>query len=105
MIEVERFWCSRHGSFRLDSTAGAGELGIVVDGYDAQARVPQLGRILANELHAWPAKRLYFRVASRTVKWSLLLEGCLRHTFEHVEVREILPLRRADARHRNGTVR
>ncbi|WP_157488794.1 hypothetical protein [Pseudofrankia sp. DC12] len=78
-------------------SAGSDELCLVLDSLDeAQARVPNVGAIVADCVRRLPYERLFLRIACRTSDWPPGLEGRLEQLFGAVTVVEILPLRRAD---------
>ncbi|GJM36843.1 MAG: hypothetical protein DHS20C19_02100 [Acidimicrobiales bacterium] len=77
---------------------GESEICLVLDSLDeAQARIPQVGSIIAARLRGLPAQRLYLRILCRTADWPTGLERALGEIFRQPLAIELLPLRRSDA--------
>jgi len=79
---------------------GTGKLHLFLDSFDeCRVQVNTLPAMLLAELRGSPVERMILRVACRTADWPPTLESGLRELWGvHVDVRELLPLRRVDVR-------
>ena len=73
-------------------------LTLTLDSFDeAHDSIPNLHVLLAEYLEGWDRKRLSLRIACRTAEWPSSLTEKLERMFDHVNLVELLPLRRVDA--------
>jgi predicted NACHT family NTPase len=82
-----------------DWLEGQHRLHLFLDSLDeCLLRVKTIASLLADEFKKYPIERLFLRMACRTVDWPHGFENDLRILFgdEHVQVFELLPLRRID---------
>ncbi|WP_410790636.1 NACHT domain-containing protein [Kribbella sp. C-35] len=78
--------------------AGTGVLCLTLDSFDeAHGRIQNLPRMLDEYLEDWDCARLLLRIACRTADWPASLRTVLDKQFGHVDIFELLPLRRDDA--------
>lgn len=79
---------------------GTAKLQLFLDSFDeCRVQVSTLPAMLLGELRACPVERMVLRVACRTADWPISLEEGLRELWnDHIDIMEILPLRRVDVR-------